>query len=172
MIVVGAAFDIHTGRVKDAPFWVKNIGLQWPHRLCQEPGRLWKRYLMNNSAILGALGLQLTGLRHYLLCPYARFTVECSHSCFQFILAAGLPVLSDSNYEMVLSTKGTVLRTNSCSIFLIAAYSIETPALCSVWQSPLRANIEISDFPRGIATTAISTRPGGYDISPRASVIS
>lgn len=67
MIGVGAAFDIHTGRVKDAPAWVKKAGLQWAHRLCQEPRRLWKRYLVNNSTFLVALGLQLTGLRPYPL---------------------------------------------------------------------------------------------------------
>jgi N-acetylglucosaminyldiphosphoundecaprenol N-acetyl-beta-D-mannosaminyltransferase len=67
MIGVGAAFDIHTGRVKDAPRWIKEAGLQWAHRLCQEPRRLWKRYLVNNSAFLAALGLQLMGLRRYPL---------------------------------------------------------------------------------------------------------
>ena len=69
MIGVGAAFDIHTGHVKDAPKWIKDTGLQWAHRLCQEPGRLWKRYLVNNSAFLVAVGLQLAGLRRYPLPP-------------------------------------------------------------------------------------------------------
>jgi N-acetylglucosaminyldiphosphoundecaprenol N-acetyl-beta-D-mannosaminyltransferase len=63
MIGVGAAFDIHTNRISDAPRWVKNAGLQWVHRLCQEPGRLWKRYLVNNSAFLWHLGLQIVGLQ-------------------------------------------------------------------------------------------------------------
>jgi N-acetylglucosaminyldiphosphoundecaprenol N-acetyl-beta-D-mannosaminyltransferase len=63
MIGVGAAFDIHTNRINDAPTWMKNSGLQWMHRLCQEPGRLWKRYLINNSMFLLYLGLQLAGLR-------------------------------------------------------------------------------------------------------------
>jgi N-acetylglucosaminyldiphosphoundecaprenol N-acetyl-beta-D-mannosaminyltransferase len=63
MIGVGAAFDIHTNRINDAPVWVKNSGLQWIHRLCQEPGRLWKRYLINNSMFFWHLGLQLAGLR-------------------------------------------------------------------------------------------------------------
>ncbi len=67
MVGVGAAFDIHAGRVKDAPAWVKGAGLQWAHRLCQEPRRLWKRYLVNNSAFLAAITLQLTGLRRYPL---------------------------------------------------------------------------------------------------------
>jgi N-acetylglucosaminyldiphosphoundecaprenol N-acetyl-beta-D-mannosaminyltransferase len=69
MVGVGAAFDIHTGHVKDAPKWIKDAGLQWAHRLWQEPGRLWKRYLVNNSAFLAALSLQLTGLRRYPLPP-------------------------------------------------------------------------------------------------------
>jgi N-acetylglucosaminyldiphosphoundecaprenol N-acetyl-beta-D-mannosaminyltransferase len=69
MVGVGAAFDIHTGHVKDAPQWIKTAGLQWAHRLCQEPGRLWKRYLVNNSAFLAALSLQLMGLRRYAFPP-------------------------------------------------------------------------------------------------------
>jgi N-acetylglucosaminyldiphosphoundecaprenol N-acetyl-beta-D-mannosaminyltransferase len=48
MVGVGAAFDVHTGRMKDAPQWVKAAGLQWLHRLFQEPRRLGRRYLVNN----------------------------------------------------------------------------------------------------------------------------
>jgi N-acetylglucosaminyldiphosphoundecaprenol N-acetyl-beta-D-mannosaminyltransferase len=69
MIGVGAAFDIHTGHVHDAPRWVKEAGLQWAHRLYQEPKRLWKRYLINNSAFLVAISLQLAGLRRHSLPP-------------------------------------------------------------------------------------------------------
>ena len=65
MIGVGAAFDIHTGKLRDAPSWVKKSGLQWMHRLCQEPARLWKRYLVNNSTFLLHIGLQLSGLKRY-----------------------------------------------------------------------------------------------------------
>jgi N-acetylglucosaminyldiphosphoundecaprenol N-acetyl-beta-D-mannosaminyltransferase len=67
MVGVGAAFDIHTGHVKDAPKWIKDAGLQWAHRLCQEPRRLWKRYLVNNSAFLVAISLQLIGIRRHHL---------------------------------------------------------------------------------------------------------
>ena len=67
MIGVGAAFDIHTGHVKDAPQWIKILGLQWLHRLCQEPGRLWKRYLVNNSGFLVRTFLQFTGIKRYQL---------------------------------------------------------------------------------------------------------
>jgi N-acetylglucosaminyldiphosphoundecaprenol N-acetyl-beta-D-mannosaminyltransferase len=67
MIGVGAAFDFHTGTIRDAPQWIKNCGLQWAHRLYQDPRRLWKRYLINNPAFLQKITLQLAGLRHYEL---------------------------------------------------------------------------------------------------------
>lgn len=69
MVGVGAAFDIHTGHVNDAPNWIKNAGLQWLHRLCQEPSRLWKRYLINNSAFLIRIALQFAGVKRYELAP-------------------------------------------------------------------------------------------------------
>jgi len=65
MFGVGAAFDYHTGLVRDAPRWVKRIGMQWLHRLMQDPRRLWRRYLRSNSAFLWHIALQLTGLREY-----------------------------------------------------------------------------------------------------------
>jgi N-acetylglucosaminyldiphosphoundecaprenol N-acetyl-beta-D-mannosaminyltransferase len=69
MVGVGAAFDIHTGRVSDAPGWVKSAGLQWLHRLCQEPSRLWKRYLLNNSEFVFRIALQFMGIKRYQLTP-------------------------------------------------------------------------------------------------------
>ena len=69
MVGVGAAFDIHTGHLNDAPQWIKNAGLQWLHRLCQEPSRLWRRYLFNNSAFLVRIALQIAGIKRYELTP-------------------------------------------------------------------------------------------------------
>jgi N-acetylglucosaminyldiphosphoundecaprenol N-acetyl-beta-D-mannosaminyltransferase len=65
MVGVGAAFDIHTGRVKDSPEWIKSAGVQWLHRLLQEPRRLWKRYLLNNPVFIYKMTLQLLGLTKY-----------------------------------------------------------------------------------------------------------
>lgn len=45
LIGVGAAFDFHTGRQRRAPVWMQRTGLEWAHRLSQEPGRLWRRYV-------------------------------------------------------------------------------------------------------------------------------
>lgn len=44
MIGVGAAFDFHSGRVKQAPVWIQRNGLEWLYRVMQEPKRLWRRY--------------------------------------------------------------------------------------------------------------------------------
>jgi N-acetylglucosaminyldiphosphoundecaprenol N-acetyl-beta-D-mannosaminyltransferase len=63
MIGVGAAFDYHTGRLRDCSNWIKRAGLQWLHRLVQDPKRLWKRYLRANPAFLLQIALQLSGLR-------------------------------------------------------------------------------------------------------------
>jgi len=56
MIGVGAAFDYHAGTIKRAPGWMQNAGLEWLHRLCSEPRRLWRRYLVTNTLfVIGAL---------------------------------------------------------------------------------------------------------------------
>jgi len=65
MFVVAAAFDYHTGRIRDCSHWVKRAGLQWLHRLAQDPRRLWKRYLKSNPAFLWHIAWQLSGLRRY-----------------------------------------------------------------------------------------------------------
>ncbi|MGA3071931.1 MAG: WecB/TagA/CpsF family glycosyltransferase [Terracidiphilus sp.] len=65
MFGVGAAFDFHTGRIKDSPQWVKRAGLQWLHRLIQEPRRLFWRYLLDNPAFVWRITKQLAGLRTY-----------------------------------------------------------------------------------------------------------
>jgi N-acetylglucosaminyldiphosphoundecaprenol N-acetyl-beta-D-mannosaminyltransferase len=56
MIGVGAAFHFHAGTTQRAPVWMRDIGLEWLHRLLGEPRRLWRRYLITNSAFaIGAL---------------------------------------------------------------------------------------------------------------------
>lgn len=47
---VGGTFDVVAGKVTRAPLWMQNAGLEWLYRVMQEPGRMWKRYLMTNSA--------------------------------------------------------------------------------------------------------------------------
>jgi N-acetylglucosaminyldiphosphoundecaprenol N-acetyl-beta-D-mannosaminyltransferase len=52
MIGIGAAFDFHARVLKQAPLWMQRNGLEWLYRLNQEPGRLWKRYLVTNSTFI------------------------------------------------------------------------------------------------------------------------
>ena len=44
MIGIGGTFNFIAGRVKRAPKWVQRCGAEWIYRICQEPGRLWRRY--------------------------------------------------------------------------------------------------------------------------------
>lgn len=59
MIGVGAAFDYHAGTIKRAPKWMQNAGLEWLHRLCSEPRRLWRRYLVTNTLFIAGAASQL-----------------------------------------------------------------------------------------------------------------
>ncbi len=52
MLGVGAGFDFHAGTVKRAPVVLQRLGLEWLYRLCQDPGRLMKRYLVTNTRFL------------------------------------------------------------------------------------------------------------------------
>jgi len=45
---VGGSFDVVAGKVKRAPRWMQDNGLEWFYRLVQEPRKLWKRYLIGN----------------------------------------------------------------------------------------------------------------------------
>lgn len=45
---VGISFSFVCGKVKRAPVWMQKIGLEWVHRLVQEPRRLAKRYLIDD----------------------------------------------------------------------------------------------------------------------------
>ena len=58
-IAVGAAFDFVARTVRRAPNWMQKCGLEWIFRLCQEPGRLWKRYLIGNLIFLWLVSKEL-----------------------------------------------------------------------------------------------------------------
>jgi N-acetylglucosaminyldiphosphoundecaprenol N-acetyl-beta-D-mannosaminyltransferase len=52
VIGVGGLFDYYSGRIPRAPRWMRQFGLEWLFRLIQEPGRLWRRYLVGNLVFL------------------------------------------------------------------------------------------------------------------------
>ena len=49
---VGGLFDFYSGRIARAPLWLREIGGEWIYRLVQEPGRMWRRYLVGNWIFL------------------------------------------------------------------------------------------------------------------------
>jgi N-acetylglucosaminyldiphosphoundecaprenol N-acetyl-beta-D-mannosaminyltransferase len=49
---VGGSFDVIAGKVKRAPLWMQNSGLEWFYRVVQEPKRMWKRYLVGNTKFI------------------------------------------------------------------------------------------------------------------------
>jgi N-acetylglucosaminyldiphosphoundecaprenol N-acetyl-beta-D-mannosaminyltransferase len=55
---VGISFSFLSGRVRRAPHWMQRLGLEWLHRLVQEPGRLWRRYLIHGLPVAGFLLVQ------------------------------------------------------------------------------------------------------------------
>jgi N-acetylglucosaminyldiphosphoundecaprenol N-acetyl-beta-D-mannosaminyltransferase len=49
---VGGLFDFYSGRIRRAPQWMRDVGLEWVFRLLQEPGRMWRRYVVGNPLFL------------------------------------------------------------------------------------------------------------------------
>jgi len=51
-LCVGASLDFLGGKAERAPVWMQNARLEWLHRLASEPGRMWKRYLVDGPRVL------------------------------------------------------------------------------------------------------------------------
>jgi N-acetylglucosaminyldiphosphoundecaprenol N-acetyl-beta-D-mannosaminyltransferase len=56
----GATFDFFSGRIRQAPKWIRESGFEWFYRLTQDFSRLWKRYTVYNIIFLTFFILQLT----------------------------------------------------------------------------------------------------------------
>lgn len=65
MVGVGAAFDFHSGRVRQAPRWIQGSGFEWLFRFCMEPRRLGWRYLRTNPLFIAHVLAQKLGVREY-----------------------------------------------------------------------------------------------------------
>jgi N-acetylglucosaminyldiphosphoundecaprenol N-acetyl-beta-D-mannosaminyltransferase len=65
LIGVGAAFDFHSGRVRQAPRWVQRSGFEWLFRLGTEPRRLGPRYLLTTPLFALRVLAQVSGLKSY-----------------------------------------------------------------------------------------------------------
>ena len=59
---VGGSFDVIAGLTKRAPIWMQNAGLEWFYRLIQEPGRMWRRYVIGNAKFIMLIIKQKMGI--------------------------------------------------------------------------------------------------------------
>ena len=62
-LCVGASLEFLTGRIKRAPDWMQRARIEWLHRLASEPGRLWKRYLVDGPKVFWIWAKWGTGRR-------------------------------------------------------------------------------------------------------------
>jgi N-acetylglucosaminyldiphosphoundecaprenol N-acetyl-beta-D-mannosaminyltransferase len=51
-IGVGGLLDFYSGRIPRAPVWIRELGMEWVYRFCQEPRRMWRRYFLGNAIFL------------------------------------------------------------------------------------------------------------------------
>jgi N-acetylglucosaminyldiphosphoundecaprenol N-acetyl-beta-D-mannosaminyltransferase len=65
MVASGATFDFFSGRIKQAPLWIREAGFEWMYRLTKDFRRLWVRYLVYNFIFVVMFGLQLAGFRSH-----------------------------------------------------------------------------------------------------------
>jgi exopolysaccharide biosynthesis WecB/TagA/CpsF family protein len=70
IVVVGAAFDFHSGAMPQAPLRFQRWGMEWFYRLLHEPRRLWKRYILLNPIYVAMVLLQMLGLKKF----------DCNHA--------------------------------------------------------------------------------------------
>ena len=52
LLGVGGLFDFYSGNIRRAPRWIREIGFEWVYRIMQEPGRMWRRYVVGNPLFL------------------------------------------------------------------------------------------------------------------------
>jgi N-acetylglucosaminyldiphosphoundecaprenol N-acetyl-beta-D-mannosaminyltransferase len=65
LLGVGAAFDLNSGRLRQAPAWMRENGLEWLFRLAVEPRRLWKRYLVRIPSAIWSISLEAMQFRKF-----------------------------------------------------------------------------------------------------------
>ena len=65
LVGVGAAFDLLSGRRKQAPRWMREHGFEWFYRLLREPRRLWRRYLVYGAQFIAYMALESLRLKDF-----------------------------------------------------------------------------------------------------------
>ena len=61
LLAVGGLFNFYAGMIPRAPLWMRRTGMEWFHRFLQEPGRMWRRYLIGNLQFLARMVMRKPG---------------------------------------------------------------------------------------------------------------
>ena len=69
---IGGSLDVVAGYVKRAPIWMQRLGLEWLFRLFQDPGRMWKRYLVTNSIFISMVAKEFC--KYIFFCTAQKFS--------------------------------------------------------------------------------------------------
>lgn len=69
---IGASLDFASGRIRRAPVWMQRSGLEWCWRLCREPRRLWRRYLIEDLLFFVLLAREVRKCRRFPFRPMNR----------------------------------------------------------------------------------------------------
>lgn len=62
MVASGATFDFFSGKINQAPKWIRESGFEWLYRLTKDFRRLWVRYILYNIIFILFFALQLAGI--------------------------------------------------------------------------------------------------------------
>jgi exopolysaccharide biosynthesis WecB/TagA/CpsF family protein len=54
-LCIGASINFLTGVERRAPLWMQRAGMEWLYRLCQDPARLARRYLIRGPRVFSML---------------------------------------------------------------------------------------------------------------------
>ncbi len=57
-VAVGALLDFLSGSVSRAPLAIRRMRMEWVYRLCMEPSRMWRRYILGNPVFLMRVAAQ------------------------------------------------------------------------------------------------------------------
>ncbi len=114
MIGIGGSLDFIAGERKRAPQWMQKVGMEWLFRLLQEPGRLWKRYVVD-LVIFGAFFL-----RQWWVMRKGGDPWTATHSASIDLQAEDVTVLrvdgslTIANYEAFYKTAQAALSQKPC----------------------------------------------------------
>lgn len=64
-LAIGATIDFEAGNRRRSPQWMSRLGVEWLYRLLSEPGRLWKRYLVDSLPFFWLVLQQKLNLYRY-----------------------------------------------------------------------------------------------------------